>query len=133
LALKPSPKATTFPGVTLVGIIWADHNLHFPLFNASETTLQKLIQVAGRAGRQSDNSLVIAQTMQDHPIFDYLKEEDYLNFCTTEFEYRKETSYPPFGRLIQLELKHTNSKIIEEESKRLFRLDAKDEMPLASS
>jgi len=47
-------KGYHFPHVTLVGIIWADLNLHFPIFNAAETTLQQIIQVAGRAGRQSD-------------------------------------------------------------------------------
>ena len=44
-------KGFHFPRVTLVGVLWADLNLHFPVFNATETTLQQLIQVAGRAGR----------------------------------------------------------------------------------
>ncbi len=44
-------KGYHFPRVTLVGIVWADLNLHFPSYHASETTLQQLIQVAGRAGR----------------------------------------------------------------------------------
>ncbi len=47
----------------------ADLNLNFPVFNAAETTLQQLIQVAGRAGRQSADSLVIVQSMQNHEIF----------------------------------------------------------------
>ncbi len=44
-------KGYHFPKVTLVGIIWAELNLAIPFYNASEVTLQQLIQVAGRAGR----------------------------------------------------------------------------------
>ncbi len=72
-------KGFHFPHVTLVGILWADLNLSFPIFNAAETTLQQLIQVAGRAGRQRPESKVIVQSMIDHPIFGYLNEIDYIN------------------------------------------------------
>ena len=44
-------KGFRFSRVTFVGILWADINIHFPRYNAAETTLQQLIQVAGRAGR----------------------------------------------------------------------------------
>lgn len=115
-------KGYHFPKVTLVGIIWADLNAHFPVFNANETTLQQLIQVAGRAGRQSKDSLVIAQIMHDHPIFSYLNEKQYLDFCEEEMKFRKETLYPPFGRLVQIELKNTDKKQIEADSKHLFEV-----------
>ncbi len=55
-------KGYHFPKVTLVGILWADINLSIPMYNAAEVTLQQLIQVAGRAGRQSSDSRVIVQT-----------------------------------------------------------------------
>jgi primosomal protein N' (replication factor Y) len=113
-------KGYHFPRVTLVGILWADLNAHFPVFNASETALQQLIQVAGRAGRQSEESLVIAQIMNDHTIFEFLKEEDYTQFCEQELKFRKETNYPPFWRFLQIELKHTDKKIIDFESQKLF-------------
>jgi len=112
-------KGYHFPKVTLVGILWADLNLHFPVFNASETTLQQLIQVAGRAGRQCSESKVIVQTMQNHYIFNHLNEQDYLNFCKKELELRKEINYPPFGRLVQIELKNTNSMELEAEAHKL--------------
>jgi primosomal protein N' (replication factor Y) len=116
-------KGYHFPNITLVGIIWADLNVHFPVFNASERALQQLIQVAGRAGRQSNKEgLVIAQIMHDHPIFSHLNEENYLNFCKEEMEFRKETLYPPYGRFVQIELKHTNGHVIEQESQKLFEL-----------
>ncbi len=109
-------KGYHFPKVTLVGILWADLNLHFPVFNAAETALQKIIQVAGRAGRQSDSSKVIVQAMQDHYIFNHLNEKDYLKFCEKEMEFRQATSYPPFGRLVQIELKNTDAQVLEKEA-----------------
>ena len=109
-------KGFHFPGVTLVGIIWADLNLHFPLFNAAETTLQQLVQVAGRAGRQHMESQVIVQTMIDHPIFSYLNEVDYSHFYDYEIALRQQVSYPPFIRLAQIELKHHSTAILEKES-----------------
>jgi primosomal protein N' (replication factor Y) (superfamily II helicase) len=114
-------KGFHFPRVTLVGILWADVNLHFPLYNASETTLQQIIQVAGRAGRQSNESMVIIQTMADHPIFSYLQEAEYLNFYQSEIENRKELGYPPCGRLVEIELKHTIESTVEHDACTLAR------------
>jgi primosomal protein N' (replication factor Y) (superfamily II helicase) len=112
-------KGYHFPGVTLVGILWADLNLHFPSYNAAETTLQQLIQVAGRAGRQHINSLVVVQTMMDHPVFDYLNEIDYIKFFKKEFASRKEVKYPPYMRLAEIELKHQDESIIADEAQQL--------------
>ncbi len=112
-------KGYHFPHVTLVGIIWADLNLHFPRYNATETTLQQLIQVAGRAGRQTDNSLVVVQTIADHHAFTYLKETDYLRFYHDEAAVRQEVGYPPCTRLVEIELKHANEDIVQQESEQL--------------
>lgn len=115
-------KGYHFPNVTLVGILWADLNLHFPVYNAAETTLQQLIQVAGRAGRQRPESLVIVQTMMDHRVFDYLTEIDYLKFYEQELETRTIVNYPPLTRLAEIELKHDNATIIEAEAQSLALL-----------
>lgn len=112
-------KGYHFPKVTLVGVLWADLNLHFPIFNASETGLQKLIQVAGRAGRQSENSKVIVQAVNDHDIFNYLNEINYINFSNEELKTRKLTNYPPYARLIQIELKNINVIDLENDAKKL--------------
>jgi primosomal protein N' (replication factor Y) len=109
-------KGFHFPRVTLVGILWADINLNFPLYNASETTLQQIIQVAGRAGRQSDKSLVIVQAMEDHDIFSYLHEIDYIQFYDKEIQSRQELQYPPCARLVEIELKHMQEYTVETES-----------------
>lgn len=109
-------KGYHFPNVTLVGIIWADINLNIPFYNAQETTLQQLIQVAGRAGRQHPESTVILQTMSQHNLFNYLSESDYLKFYHKEKEQREMIGYPPFKRFAELELKHTKEATVENEA-----------------
>ncbi len=109
-------KGYHFPHVTLVGAIWADINLNFPFYNAQETTLQQLIQVAGRAGRQSHTSSVIIQTMTDHPLFNHLNEVNYLDFYEQELERRKALSYPPLIRFAEIELKHKKEEVVDQEA-----------------
>lgn len=109
-------KGYHFPKVTLVGVLWADSNMNFPFYNAHEKTLQQLIQVAGRAGRASQESTVIIQTMADQQIFQHLNERDYLLFCQQELEHRHELSYPPSIRFAEIELKHTNPTVVQHEA-----------------
>lgn len=109
-------KGYHFPRVTLVGILWADLNLNFPIFNAQETALQQLIQVAGRAGRFYHDSQVIVQTMMNHPVFNYLNEIDYRRFYEEEIKRRKALCYPPYMRLIELELKNISEDVVEREA-----------------
>ena len=125
-------KGYHFPNVTLVGILWADLNVNLPLFNTNETTLQQLIQVSGRAGRQNKQSLVIVQMIHQSPIFDFLQEQNYSKFYETEMSFRKETEYPPFGRLVQIELKNKNPLEIEQDAQRLSKklFDANDKQQL---
>ena len=115
-------KGYHFPRVTLVGILWADLNLHFPVYNAPETTLQQLIQVAGRAGRESLNSSVVVQAMQEHPIFEFLNEIDYMKFYNQEIQARDMLKYPPCGRFCEIELMHNDKSTIERESTRVAAL-----------
>lgn len=103
-------KGYHFPKVTLVGILWADINLGLPFYNAAEITLQQLIQVAGRAGRQSAESKVIVQTMINHPIFSYLNEQDYSRYYSHEINKRELVNYPPCARFAEIELKHENEQ-----------------------
>lgn len=108
-------KGYDFSGVTLVGIIWADLQVHFPLYNATETALQQLIQVAGRAGRASAQSTVVVQTMVDHPIFHHLAPEQYLDFYQQEVEQRTLLRYPPYVRLVEVEFKHHDEAVVAHE------------------
>ncbi|AXK60770.1 replication restart helicase PriA [Candidatus Chromulinivorax destructor] len=109
-------KGYHFPHVTLVGILWADVNLHFPMYNAAETTLQQLIQVAGRAGRQSNESRVIVQTMTPHALFNFINEQDYLKFYTSEIIKRQEVGYPPAKHIAEIEIRHNSQQIVEQDA-----------------
>lgn len=109
-------KGYDFPGVTLIGIIWADLSIHLPMYNAVETSLQQLIQVAGRAGRHKDTSEVIIQTMTDHPALEFIDEVKYLTFAQQELEKRKEVLYPPYIRFACIEIKHANPTIVDKDA-----------------
>lgn len=109
-------KGYHFPHVTLVGILWADINLHFPIYNAAETTLQQLIQVAGRAGRQSEHSKVIVQTMTPHAVFNFINEVDYLKFYASEIIKRADVGYPPAKHIAEIEIRSTNQQTVEKEA-----------------
>ena len=106
-------KGYHFPHVTLVGILWADVNLHFPIYNAAETTLQQLIQVAGRAGRQSNDSKVIVQTMTPHALFNFINERDYLKFYESEIVKRQMVGYPPAKHIAEIEIRHETQSVVE--------------------
>lgn len=113
-------KGYHFPGVTLVGILWADINLSLPFYNCAENTLQQLIQVAGRAGRQSHNSLVIMQHLIDHPIFEFVSEVNYQKFYENEIEKRSLVNYPPCTRFAEIEIRSTSEKDIEDDAEQLI-------------
>ncbi len=114
-------KGYHFPKVTLVGILWADINLSIPMYNASEITLQQLIQVAGRAGRQSADSKVIVQTMINHPIFNHINEKDYRAFYQQELLNRQRVVYPPCIRFAEIECKHEDEAQLEKDVYNLAR------------
>lgn len=115
-------KGYHFPHVTLVGILWADVNLHFPMYNAAETTLQQLIQVAGRAGRQSESSKVIVQTMTPHALFNFINEQDYLKFYESEIIKRQNVGYPPSKHIAEIEIRHTEQKTVEQDAENIANL-----------
>jgi primosomal protein N' (replication factor Y) len=93
-------KGLHFPGVTLVGVIYADLSLHLPDFRAAERTFQLLLQVAGRAGRGDVPGEVIIQTFTpEHPAIQAARRLDYAGFMDQELESRRELVYPPFSHL----------------------------------
>lgn len=102
-------KGLDFEHVTLVGVLSADNFLHFPDFRAHERAFQVLTQVAGRAGRVGDSSKVLIQTFQPkHPVLKYVQEYDYLSFYEQQLIQRDQFAYPPFVRMIRIELRHKN-------------------------
>ena len=110
-------KGYHFPGVTLVGILWADLNFHFPVYNALEVALQQLIQVAGRAGRQTPDSLVVVQSFDNHQVFNFVDETKYLEFYQQEIQKRVDAQYPPYKHVAEIEFKHEDVQQVELDAK----------------
>lgn len=111
-------KGLHFAKVTLVGVIWADLNLNLPNYNCQEKTLQQLLQVAGRSGRENQGEVII-QAMQHSTVFDYLDEKKYLDFIKLDLEKRYLSQYPPHCRFIRIEIKGKNQATVIFEAKKL--------------
>lgn len=112
-------KGLDFENVTLIGIINADNMLQFPDFRAYERSFQMLSQVAGRAGRRDKQGKVLIQTYDvKNRIIQQVVKNDYEGMYLDELRERKQFSYPPFFRIIQIDVKHkdfqTNQVIAEQ-------------------
>ena len=113
-------KGHDFPNVHLVGVLLAEHGLAFPDFRAAEHTVQRLVQVAGRAGRSTERGRVLVQTYaSDHYAFACLERHDYVGFARVEAELRSERAWPPAARLVLLELRGPNALLVEHDLARL--------------
>ncbi|NVB36913.1 primosomal protein N' [Pseudenhygromyxa sp. WMMC2535] len=98
-------KGHDFPGVTLVGVLRADHGLALPDFRSTERVFQLLTQVAGRAGRGDRPGRVVIQTWApDHPAIRYAREHDYEGFAAYELAARARAGNPPIGHLALLRI-----------------------------
>jgi primosomal protein N' (replication factor Y) len=96
-------KGLDFAGVTLVGVISADTALNMPDFRASERAFQLLTQVSGRAGRGFRPGQVFVQTFNpEHESVAAAAKHDYETFYRREIVNRRELSYPPFTRLVNI-------------------------------
>jgi primosomal protein N' (replication factor Y) len=87
-------------GVTLVGVVGADHALGMPDFRAAERVFQLLTQVSGRAGRGELPGRVLVQTYhRDHYAVKFAAAHDYQGFVAKETQFRRSLHYPPFAVL----------------------------------
>ncbi|HOY13716.1 MAG TPA: primosomal protein N', partial [Saprospiraceae bacterium] len=81
---------------------------------ANERAYQMMTQVAGRAGRRLEQGKVIIQTHRpDHPILTDVLNQNYMNMFQRETKERDEFAYPPFYRMIILELKHKDAAYLD--------------------
>ncbi len=110
-------KGLDFAEVTVIGIINADSLLKFPDYRANERSYQMLAQVSGRAGRRGKQGKVVIQTYDPkHRVIKQVIENDYRDLYFTEMEERKSFKYPPFYRIINLDVKHKNSEIVNNQA-----------------
>ena len=96
-------KGLDFSNVGLVGVMSADISLNIPDFRSAERSFQLMTQAAGRAGRGSEQGLVIIQTCQPgHPAIRSAAKQDYKEFYSGEIALRKAVGYPPFADIFQI-------------------------------
>lgn len=106
-------KGFDFEGVALVGVLNADNLLHNPDFRATERAFQQLTQVAGRAGRRASDGEVVIQTAEpQHPILQQVLYGDFEMMSQTLLREREDFNYPPYTRLTQLTLRHTDPDLL---------------------
>jgi primosomal protein N' (replication factor Y) len=113
-------KGLDLPLVTLVGIVLADVGLNLPDPFSGERVFQTLTQVAGRAGRSERGGKVVLQTFDpEHQVIQSAAKHDVNGFYEYELEQRKRLGYPPFTRLVRLEVRDQDQASAEKEARKV--------------
>lgn len=106
-------KGFDFGDVTLVGVLNADNLLHNPDFRAEERAFQLLMQVAGRAGRRQTPGQVIIQSSQpEHRVLRFVAQNDYTSMMSALLAEREAFSYPPYGRITTITMRHKERDVL---------------------
>ncbi len=107
-------KGFDFRNLQLAGVLNADSLINFPDFRAEERAFQLLSQVAGRTGRSDIRGKVLIQTSQPgHPVFRDVVDGDYKGFYRRVSAERSMFAYPPYTRLIKIQLKHKDNLFLD--------------------
>lgn len=126
-------KGHDFPGVTLVCVVMADTSLRVPDFRAAERTFQLLTQVAGRAGRGSEEGRVLIQTYNpEAEAISRVVHHDFEGFLKRELLWRQALAYPPFTRLASIRVDGVDPELVRQGAVRIGQRLAQ-KMPPASS
>ncbi|NCN04562.1 MAG: primosomal protein N' [Spirochaetales bacterium] len=115
-------KGLNFPGVRLVGLILADSGLHMPDFRSAERTFGLITQVSGRAGRYTDDGMVLIQTMnpQSAPLV-FSAQGKFEEFYRQELQARKNLRFPPYTRIIRVLFRCRHRNLAEERASLVSR------------
>lgn len=114
-------KGHDFEGVNLVGIIDADVSLFTNDYRATENTFQLVTQVAGRAGRKSNDGKVILQTYAPkHYVYRLARTYDYEHFYEHEINVRQTTQFPPFSNIVRVLVTSENELLAQKTVKSLI-------------
>ncbi len=106
-------KGLDFENLTVVGILNADTMLNFPDFRAHERGYQLMEQVSGRAGRRQKQGKVVIQTADPaNRIIRLVLRHDYEGMFRMQAEERKAFNYPPFCRLVRINIKHKDRALL---------------------
>lgn len=100
-------KGLDFGKVSVIGVISADSIINYPDFRAFERSFSLLSQVSGRSGRRDVKGKVLIQAYATkHRVLEQVINHDYEGMFMVEINERKNYNYPPFHRLIKIDVKH---------------------------
>ena len=103
-------KGLHFDDVRLVAVLNADPLFNQPDFRAYERAYQMLEQVAGRAGRKGTKGEVLIQTFDtSNKVLEMVQAHDFNALYTQQIAERQLFNYPPFYRIIRLQLRDHNA------------------------
>ena len=107
-------KGLHFDDVRLVAVLNADPLFNQPDFRAYERAFQMLEQVSGRAGRKGNQGEVWIQTFDPtNKVLQLVQNHDYEALYQQQIAERRIFQYPPFHRLIRLQMRDHNSSRVE--------------------
>ncbi|MDC1221057.1 primosomal protein N' [Salibacteraceae bacterium] len=103
-------KGLDFDNVGLVVVMNADSLWNRADFRSFEKSYQLLTQVSGRAGRKKKQGTVLIQTYNpDHPIIAQVRSGNFRGLYESQILEREQFLYPPFSRLIRIQLSHQDA------------------------
>lgn len=125
-------KGLDFSTIGLVGILNADVDLFMSDIRAAEKTYQLINQVAGRAGRSknSESKVILQTTVPDNYAIKSIKQMLNLDFLGEELQHREDLSYPPFSRLVVIEMISSDYAQLERQAMELYKTFPKDKAEL---
>ncbi|KAA2220492.1 replication restart helicase PriA [Chryseobacterium sediminis] len=110
-------KGLDFDHIELVTIPKADSLLYVQDFRAEERAYQLITQVSGRAGRVSGKGKILIQTFNpDHSVFQLIKMNNPSKIYKYILTERQKFHYPPFTKLIMIEMKHRKEDKVDRAS-----------------
>jgi primosomal protein N' (replication factor Y) len=110
-------KGLDFDHIELVTIPKADSLLYVQDFRAEERACQLITQVSGRAGRVSGKGRILIQTFNpDHSVFQLIKMNNPAKIYKYILTERQKFHYPPFTKLIMIEMKHRKEDKVDRAS-----------------
>lgn len=99
-------KGFDFSNLQLVAVIAADSLLGMQDFRADEKAMQTLEQFRGRCGRRGVKGKFVIQTSQpEHPVYQRIMDGQTESFTNSLLMERKEFGFPPFSRIVELQIK----------------------------
>ncbi|MCQ2334321.1 MAG: primosomal protein N' [Paludibacteraceae bacterium] len=124
-------KGLHFDDVSMVAVLRAGGLLNQPDFRAYERAYQMLEQVAGRAGRSGQDDevgkVIIQANDAENRLYQQVCEHDYMSLYMDQLQERDMFHYPPFQRIICINLRHhelsrleTAARTLDERLKQVF-------------